>query len=154
MKFFGLLFILLGLSSCVQVKYMPMDELNYRNKHEHISILRNHPHFKVDYLYDFEDQLGNVYDFLIFKSNISTNVNYSYATKSDIHYYLIFAYKNKHLVYWGFPEEFTRSNNDFVRRIGEKINDSILDGTIKKPSIYRSGSTYEIKESEQLEDVL
>jgi hypothetical protein len=122
------LFSLLTLVSCVSANYMPVDELNFRQKNEHISVLLNHPYFDPDFVFDFEDQLGNRFDFLIYKSNIKTNIDHSVPTKSDIHHYLIFAYKNQKLVYWGFPHEFTRNNDEFVRRIGEKICASLLNG--------------------------
>lgn len=86
--------------------------------------------FIIEDKFEINDLTGNdVYKVVIFKNLISRRTSsiqfipFSY----DYQHYFAFAFKNNSLLFWGFPDEFCKSDDINLNKLGDRITAKILE---------------------------
>lgn len=86
--------------------------------------------FAVLYTYEFNDISGadvykvNIYlDMVASRSKSMMLIPIVYEYK----YFFAFAFKNNKLLYWGFPDDFTKADDPVINKLGESIVAKLLE---------------------------
>ena len=81
--------------------------------------------YEKEFTFEFTDIGSQPYSVVIYRYELQSSKDIMYDTY--IYDYFVVSYQNNVIHYWGFLDDFKRSNDINVQKLGEKICDKLIE---------------------------